>query len=84
MRAGSKHPRDEPSRVVPSPPTSTGDTSAEAFVDLVAVPPPFTSDVFDIRHTLKIVMTIQAAYSQLLVDLLDEIRALRVDLEHFR
>ena len=60
MRVGSKHPRDEPSRVVPSPPTSTGDTLADASVDLAtaAVPPPSTSDDFYIRHTLETVMTV--------------------------
>ena len=86
MRVGSKHLRDEPSDIVPPPPTSTSDTSAEASVDpaTVTVPPPFTLNVFDIRYTLETVMTIQAAHGQLLVDLLDEIRALRADLEHFR
>ena len=29
-------------------------------------------------------MTIQAAYGQILVDMLDELRALRADLEHLR
>ena len=85
MRASSKHPRDEPSGVVPPPPTSTGDTSAEASVDpTAAVPLPSTLDDFDIRHTLEIVMTIQAAHGHLLVDFLHEIRALRADLKHFR
>ena len=58
----------------------------EASVDpsATAVPAPFTSDVFYIRRTLEIVMTVQSAHGQLLVDLLDEIRALRADLEHFR
>ena len=60
MRASSKHPRDEPSGVIPLPPISTGDTSAKAFVDPVAaaVPPPSTSDDFYIRHTLETVMTV--------------------------
>ena len=58
MRAGSKHPRDEPSGVEPSPPTSTSDTSAEAFVDPAAIPPPSTSDDFYIHHTLETVMTV--------------------------
>ena len=86
MIAGSKHPRDQPSSVVPPPPTSIGDTSAEASVDptATAVPPPSTSDDFDIRPKLETVMTVQAAHGQILVDLLDKIRALRVDLEHFR
>ena len=87
IRVGFKHPRDKPSNVVPPHPTSTGDTSAEASVDAataVGVPPPSTLDDFDIRHTLETVMTVQAAHGQLLVDLLDEIRALQADLEHFR
>ena len=86
MRAGSKNPRDEPSGVVPPPPTSTGDTSAKVSVDSTAaiVPPLSTLDYFDIRRTLETVMTVQAAHGQLLVDLLDKIRALRADLEHFR
>ena len=68
----------------PPPSTSTGDTSAEASVDpAAAVPPPSTLDVFDICRTLETVMTIQVAHGQLLVDLLDEIRALRANLEHF-
>ena len=50
----------------------------------VAVPPPSMSDDFDIHRTLETVMIVQAAHGQLLVDLLDEIRALRADLEHLR
>ena len=86
MRAGSKNPRDESSGVVPPPPTSTGDTSAKVSVDPTAaiVPPLSTLDDFDICRTLETVMTVQAAHGQLLVDLLDKIRALRADLEHFR
>ena len=73
MRASSKRPRVEPSSVAPPPPSSTGDTMAEEFVDPVAanVPPPFTLDDSDIRHMLETIMTIQAAHGQLLVDMLD-------------
>ena len=39
------------------------------------VPLPTTSDVSDIRRTLDHVLTVQAAYGQILVDLLNEIRA---------
>ena len=73
----SKHP----------PPTSTDDTTAEASVDLTtvaAVPPPSTSDDSDIRHMLETVMTVQFTYGQLLVDMLNELCALRADLEHIR
>ena len=33
---------------------------------------------------LETVMTVQAAHGQILVDMLDELRALRVDLEHLK
>ena len=49
-----------------------------------AIPPPSTLNDFDIRHTLETVMTIQAAHGQILVDVLDELRALRADLAHCR
>ena len=85
LRAISKRPRLEPSGVAPPLPSSTGDTSTEASVDPVAVVPPLsTSDDSDIRRTLETIMTIQAAHDQLLVDMLDEIRALRAELDHFR
>ena len=73
MRTSCKRPRDEPSDVAPPSPSSTGDTMAEEFVDLVAanVPPSFTLDDSDIRCMLETIMTIQAAHGQLLVDMLD-------------
>ena len=44
------------------------------------VPLPTILDDSDIRHTLDHVLTVQAAYGQILVDVLDEIHALRVEL----
>ena len=86
MRASSKCPRVESSGVIPPPSSSTGDTFAETYVDpaAAAVPPPFPSDDSDIRRTLETFMTVQAAHGQLLVDMLDELHALRADLERFR
>ena len=90
MRANSKRPRDEPSSVAPPPPSSTSDATTEEPVDHAVdtatanVPPPPTSDDSDIRRMLETVMTIQAAYGQVLVDMLDELHALRMDLEHIR
>ena len=49
-----------------------------------AAPPPSTLDDSNIRCMLGIVMTIQVAHGQILVDKLDELRALRLDLEHLR
>ena len=85
MRESSKCPRVEPSGTA-SLPSSIGTTFGEASADLVsvAIPPPSTSDEFDICCTLKMVMTVQAAHVQILVDMLDELRALRADLEHLR
>ena len=64
MRPSSKRPRVEPSGIAHPPPSATGTTSGEAFADLVdvvtaaAVPPPSTSDVFNIQSTLETVMTV--------------------------
>ena len=79
-----KHPRSEPSGTAPPSSSSTG-PAGEDVADHVSdtatadVPPP-PSDDFDIRRTLETVMTVQAAHGQILVDLLDEFRALRADL----
>ena len=80
MREGSKRPRVEPSGTAP-PPSSTDTTSGEASADHVgvaaaAIPPPTTSDDFDIRRTLETVITVQVAHGQILVDMLNELRAL--------
>ena len=47
MRASSKCPRVKSSGMAPSPPSSTGDTTAEESIDPTAtatVPPPSTLD----------------------------------------
>ena len=87
MRPCSKQPRVKPSGTAPPPSSAIGTSSGEAFanpVDVAAVPPPSMSDDFDIRRTLETIMTVQATHGQLLVDLLDEIRALRADVEYLR
>ena len=60
------------------PPFSTG-TATDADV-----PPSTASDDSDIRRTLDHVLTVQAAQGQILVDVLDKIRALRAELVQFR
>ena len=87
MRASSKRPRVESSSsVAPPPPSSTGDPSTNAYVDLTATvaPPPSTSENSSIRCMLEIVMTVQVAHGQLLVDVLTELQALRAYLVSFR
>ena len=87
MRVGPTRPRGASSGVVPPPPSSIGadvaETSGAAITD-ADVPSPTTSDDSDIRRTLDHVLTVQAAHGQILVDVLDEIRALCTELAQFR
>ena len=76
MRVDPSGPRGTSSGDVPPPPSSIS-----AVAD---IPPPTTSDDSDIRRTLDHVLTVQATQGQILVDVLDEIRGLRVDLARFR
>ena len=75
MRESSKRPRVEPSNTAPPPPSSTSTISSEASTDPIG-----GGGVC----MLETVMTVQAAHGQLLVDMLDEVRALRADLVHLR
>ena len=87
MRTNSKRPRIESfSGVAPPLPPSSSDPTAEKYVDLtVAVdPPPSTSGDSSIRSMLDTVMIIQAAHDQLLVDVLTNLQALRVDMASIR
>ena len=86
FRVAPSHPRGASSSGVPPPPFSTGTAAAEtsgAAAD-ANVPSPTASDDSDIRHTLDHVLTIQAAHGQILVDMLDEIRALRAEVAQLR
>ena len=86
MRVAPSHPRGASSSGVPPPPSSTSTAAAEtsgAAAD-ADVPPPTASDDSDIRCTLDHVLTVQVAQGQILVDVLDEVRALRVELAQFR
>ena len=86
LRVGSTRPRVEPSVGVTLSPSSTGADTVEVSGAAAAdanVPPPTTSDDSDIRRTLDHVLTVQATHGQILVDVLDEIRGLRVELAQF-
>ncbi|XP_030936240.1 uncharacterized protein LOC115961390 [Quercus lobata] len=61
--------------------TAAAEPSGTAADADVAVPPLTAMDDSDIRRTLDHLLTIQAAQGQILVDVLDEIRALRAKLE---
>ena len=69
---------------VPPPPSSTGAAETSGATAATDVPPSTTSDDSDIRRTLDLVLTVQAAQGQILVDILDEIRGLQADLARFR
>ena len=76
-------PHVQSSGAIPPPSSSTGDAQVEVS-SAFDVPSPTTSDDSDIRRTLDHVLTVQAAHEQILVDLLDEVRALHAELAHFR
>ena len=88
MRASSKRSRVDSSSGAPPPPpppppsSSSGDPAVDAFVDPTAAadPPPSTSDVASMCHTLDTIMIVQVAHGQLLVDVLTELQALRANL----
>ena len=86
LRVTPSRPRGASSSGVPPSPSSIGvdaaETSGAATDD--DVPPPTVADDSDIRRTLDHVLTIQAAHGQILVDMLDEIYALRAELAQFR
>ena len=88
LRVAPPHPRGASSSSVPPPPSSTGiaatETSGATANADAAVPPPTATDDSDIRRTLDHVLTVQAAQRQILVDILDEICALRAELAQFR
>ena len=87
LRVAPSRPRGVSSGAVPLPPSSTGADDAEVFGAAAAdadVPPPTTSDDSNIQRTLDHVLTVQAAHGQILVDVLDEIRALHAELASFR
>ena len=77
--------RSASSSSVPAPPSSTGAAeTSSAAVAATDVPSPTTSNDSDNRRTLDHVLTVQVAQGQILVDILDEIRGLRVGLAQFR
>ena len=84
LRADPSVSRGVSSSSVPPPPSSTSAAETSGAATATDVPPHTTSDDSDIRCTLDHVLTIQATQEQVLVDILDEIRGLRVDLARFR
>ena len=86
LRVGPSRPRGAPTSVVPPHPSSTGADAAEASDAATAdanVPPPTALDDSDIRRTLDHVLTVQVAYGQILLNVLNKIRGLRAELAQF-
>ena len=86
LRVAPSRPRGASSSGVPLPPSSTGTaaTKTSGATSDADVPSPIALDDSDIRRTLDHVLTVQAAQGQILVDVLDEIHALRAELAQFR
>ena len=84
LRADPLVSRGASSSSVPPPPSSTGATETSDAAAATDVPPLTTSDDSNIRRMLDHVLIVQAAQGQILVDMLNEIRALRVELAQFR
>ena len=89
LRVAPSRPRGASSSAIPPPPSSIGADAAETSGAAAAaadadIPLPTASDDSDIQRTLDHVLTVQAAHGQILVDVLDEIRALRAELAQFR
>ena len=87
LRVSPTYPRGASSSIGPPPPSSTGADMAKTYGAAATdadVPPPTTLDNSNIRRTLDHVLTVQAAYGQILVDMLDEIRGLRTKLAQFQ
>ena len=82
LRVAPSRPRGASSSGVPPPADATAKTSGAATDS--DVPPPTASYDSDIRRMLDHVLIVQAAQGQILVDVLDEIHALRAELAQFR
>ena len=82
MKASSKCHRVESSTGDASRPPSSGDPSAEEFVNptTAVYPPPSSTSDSSIRSMLDTVMTVQAAHGQILLDVLTKLQALLADL----
>ena len=78
MKASSKRPGVKSLASDASSPPSSGDPTAEEYVDPTAAvdPPPSTSSYSSLRAMLDTVITVQATHGQLLLDVLNELHAL--------
>ena len=81
LKASSKHLRVESYTGDASRAPSSGDPSAEAFVDPTAIVDltPSTSSDSSLRAMLDMILIVQAAHGQLILDALNEVAALRAE-----
>ena len=78
LKASSKHPRIESFIGDASRPLTSSDPTAEEYVDPTTAvdPPPSSSSNSSLRSMLDIVMIVQAAHGQIMLDVLLELQAL--------
>ena len=86
MKASFKRPRVESSTGDASRPLPSSDPSAKAYVDPTTVvdPPLSTSSDSSLRAMLDNILIVQAVHGQILLDVLNEVVALRANLVHAR
>ena len=86
MKASSKRSQVESSIGDASRAPPFGDPTVENFMDPTAIvdPPPSTSSSSSMRTMLETCLTVQAAHGQILLDLLNEVAALRANLADAR
>ena len=86
LKASFKRPYVEFSTGDASRAPPSGDPTANDFVDPIAAmdPPPFTSSSSFMRTMLKTCLIVQVTHGQILLDLLNEVAALRENLAHAR
>ena len=86
MKASSKCPRVESSTGDASQVPPSSDPSTKACVDPTAAmdPPPSTSSNSSLRAMLDNILTVQAVHGQILLDVLNEVAALRAYLADAR
>ena len=82
LKASSKRPRVESSIGDACRPPPSSNPSVKTYVDPTTAldPPPSTSSDSSLHAMLDTIMTVQAAHGQLLLDVLNELHALRADL----
>ena len=86
MKASSKRPHVKSSTGDASNAAPSGDPTADDFMDptIDVYPPSSTSSSLSMHTMLETCLTVQVTHGQILLDLPNEVTALRADLAHTR